>query len=174
MTSDAAPLEQFAAVSAALATVAPSHFGHHALARHDAPPRYVWVPTIDDFDREVWIGANPKSYGALLQHFEIHCWARDYAAAWRMRQALVTVFRRAISITYELKSATWAPHADSALGWVCTQTLCLHIPLPEAEIPIALGKPITDRVRRTVRLRNAAFDTSGERDGDGVLVPPDK
>ena len=125
-------------------------------------------------NREAWIGANPKAYGALVQHFEIHCWAKAYADAWRMRQALVTAARRAVSITYELKTATWVNHAESKRGWVCAQILALHIPLPEAEIPVTPGAPIVDHVRRTVRLTRADFDTAGEVDGDGVLVVPNR
>lgn len=91
-----------------------------------------------------------------------------------MRQAVVAAERRAVSITYELNTATEVLHAESTRGWVCAQILALHISLPEAETPVTPGAPIVDHVRRTERPGRAGFDTAGEIDGGGVLVVPNR
>ena len=127
----------FAVIQANLATVAPMLDGRRFLAGNDVPPRYVWVrKRISPAGGPGAIGGNPRSLGDDLHIGEIHCWGSDEDDCERLRQALVTIVRRAVQgRSYELGDADITEQDFATCGAVLTIPISLRLPLLVARLP---------------------------------------
>lgn len=84
---------------------------------------------------------------------------------------LITGLRKAVSANYKLGSATWSQSTVTSLGYVCSQPVTIRVPLVSSDLTTPT---FADDTTLTAQATTATFDTSGETDGDGTLVVPNR
>lgn len=101
------------------------------LAEHGAPPRYVWLPTVDQFDApgsatsggQRW----PRNLYTQRHGIECHVWAETYDDAVARMHGVLAAMRDATGNLYEPDSAIWDRATTADRGWLVT--VSMYVPL---------------------------------------------
>lgn len=92
------------------ATSVPHKVGAEYVDQSDKPPRYVWVPTDDDFAPSTdKVAFNPKPLRTAWEGVRVHVWGSSYAHAWALRHALVRAVYRAAVGAFRVGGGSWVP-----------------------------------------------------------------
>ncbi len=154
MAMTSAPTDRIDEIGALLVNCGSTKFGSNNLSNNDSPPRYVWIPTDDDYESEasVEFGALELGLqGAFAQQFTVEVWGTDYATTWRLRAALITAIRQVMARAYRIGGAEWINGGPDQRGWKCLQIVTLFIPLLDQDLPEQPGGAITDSGTLTAR-----------------------
>ncbi len=123
-------------------TAVTCHFGPEYLVTEEAPPRIVWVPTMDRFDGPAKGGQNPRDIYSVPTGVDIHLWGADaagtgvegaaYRGAMQLRDAVLNAMHAKIrgvgfSVTQGLHPAT--DQAVTRYGWLYVLSITVGIPV---------------------------------------------
>ena len=107
------------------------YVGPWHLAEHGAPPRYVWVPTVDQFDDpgsatsggQRW----PRNVYTHRHGLECHVWGETYDGTIAMMHGVLAAMRDATGNRFEPDNAVWDRATTSDRGWLVV--VSMYVPL---------------------------------------------
>lgn len=159
-----------AAIQEWLEPVAKSVTGDNEVARHLAPPRYVFVRKGFSVENPSSLGGNPRSLHDTLYTLEVRCWGRTEDEADRLWLALPTAVRTVmLGHNYAFGGGRFAAVQDSHRGylWMVDLTLRLTTPLVRRET----GAP--DAEREAVVIDANELEAPPGTPGDAQIEPGD-
>jgi len=135
------------AVDALLISAVPglvTEFGEEFVHRGDKPPRVVWVPMPDEYERgqeRHGTGPLPRSLGTCNAGVAAHCWAKresgdtskyaDLTAAWNLGRRVLGACRKVMGASYSARAGQFLPANLTQLGRVYLVQLSFRLPVVE-------------------------------------------
>lgn len=133
------------------------------------PPRYVWVPTEDDFkDSTDKVATNPKALRTEWVGVDVYVWGSTYAQAYALRNSLIRACYKFAVGAFQLRGGSWraAPANQASPG-------ARLEPTKEYVLKMAFLAPIVDATVDIVAAGEVAFTHDGQITGEnGPDVPP--
>ncbi len=101
----------------------PHYLGSKRLSDNAAPPRYVWLPRIDQPSKHIpKVQSNPPAIYAFAEGLSIHCWGvnggdeLDYDAAYQLSCNVLTALRMELQANLEIFQSGFLNPMDH--GWL--------------------------------------------------------
>jgi hypothetical protein len=143
----------------------PLLIGAETLNEHAAPPRIVWVPSVDQFTAAQQGEFYAASRLTCVAGFDVHVWGASFDAARELRRKLVDALHLEYSGSYSIVSAEWVAFdrpewLRDGQAWVARVTL--SEPLTEDT------QAITSMVAETDELLSFPDAASGDGKLDAV------
>lgn len=132
---DAIAAEVAATLLSAGVTVS-SFVGLRFLSEHNAPPRYVWVPTNDV--PQPATKRDPDNAYEWTETIGIHCWGRTADETYRMRNNMQIALKRSCRAALEFGPSGWLIDTDDNAkhsGAVYLLNVAIRVPVPNRIIP---------------------------------------
>ena len=134
--------------------------GAQYLAENAQPPRVVWVPLSEGYQRGPARAGTPRATGVRTVTVGARLWGADFDAAEALVDALLWAAQTAAAGSYSAGSVEWERGAHLQQGEAATLELTLNVPVLDTPAP-------------TVTVTAVAAETAGATRGDNVLETGD-
>jgi len=137
--------------------------GIRALAALDAPPRIVWVPTLDQYAIPDVSDMNARSLWTRYAGVDAHVWGKDEEATEELFHQLASALKRTFSSGQALQmngGGRWATQELESAGYVKLGEVYV--------LSFQLGIPVTRDPFDLARVLDIAHESGVA--GDGVLT----
>lgn len=105
---------EVSALMVAAGNTTPHFEGEELLRAHGAPPRCVWVSTVDKPSDVYKGGVNPPAIFAFDEQVEVHCWGQTRDAAYELRNEVLRAVRAAAAASVSVLPSGWLrPNRDT-------------------------------------------------------------
>lgn len=135
-----ATVDEVTSILAAAGITTPHSVGARHLKANSSPPRYVWVPhrTAERKQPAARAVDEHRSILSNAEYFVVHCWGRNYAEAWALRQNVAKALHDCARADLRLESGQWTRPGESwnQHGEVYTMELSIVVPVFDTFVTI--------------------------------------